>query len=124
MEDEMRLWHPEIETMERERLRALQGERLCEQVSYVYQRSAFYRGKFGEVGLEPGDIRGLEDIRKLPFVSKDELRRCQDESPPIGAHVCARPEEIAWLPSTSGTTGTPLLLPRTAGDIETWTELN
>lgn len=120
----MRLWHPEIETMERERLRTLQGERLCEQVSYVYERSAFYRRKFGEVGLEPGDIRGLEDIRKLPFVSKDELRRSQDESPPIGAHVCARPEEIAWLPSTSGTTGTPLLLPRTAGDIETWTELN
>lgn len=120
----MRIWNSEIETMERERLRELQGRRLREQVAYVYERSEFYRRKFAEVGLEPGDVRELEDVRKLPFITKDELRRSQDETPPFGAHVCATQEEVAWLPSTSGTTGTPLLLPRTAGDIETWTELN
>jgi phenylacetate-CoA ligase len=120
----MSIWNPEIETMDREQLRELQGTRLREQVAYVYSRSEFYRRKFAEVGLEPGDICDVDDVRKLPFVGKDELRRAQDETPPIGAHVCAEPDEIAWLPSTSGTTGTPLLLPRTAGDIETWTELN
>lgn len=120
----MKIWNPEIETMPREQLRELQSERLREQVAYVHRRSEFYRRKFGEVGLEPGDVQGIDDLRKLPFVSKDELRRSQDETPPLGAHVCADQEEVAWLPSTSGTTGMPLLLPRTAEDIETWTELN
>ncbi|MHB1537686.1 MAG: phenylacetate--CoA ligase family protein [Solirubrobacteraceae bacterium] len=120
----MTIWSPEVETMPRERLRELQGQRLRAQVAYVHERSAFYRRKFAEIGLEPGDVRELEDVRKLPFVSKDELRRCQEQAPPLGAHVCASREEVVWLPSTSGTTGTPLLLPRTAADIETWTELN
>jgi phenylacetate-CoA ligase len=120
----MRIWKPEIETMRREQLRELQGRRLREQVAYVHERSEFYRRKFAEVGLEPGDVQGLDDLRKLPFVGKDELRRSQDLTPPFGAHVCVSQEEVAWLPSTSGTTGTPLLLPRTAEDIETWTELN
>jgi phenylacetate-CoA ligase len=120
----MKIWSPEIETMEREQLRALQGRRLREQVVYVHERSEFYRRKFAEIGLEPGDVQDVEDVRKLPFITKDELRRSQDQTPPFGAHVCATQEEIAWLPSTSGTTGTPLLLPRTAEDIETWTELN
>jgi phenylacetate-CoA ligase len=120
----MKIWSPEIETMPREQLRELQGRRLREQVAYVYERSAFYREKFGEIGLEPGDVQGVEDLRKLPFIAKDELRRSQDATPPFGAHVCATQEEVAWLPSTSGTTGTPLLLPRTAADVETWTELN
>jgi phenylacetate-CoA ligase len=118
------IWNPEIETMPREQLRELQSERLRDQVAYVHERSEFYRRKFAEVGLEPGDVQGLDDLHKLPFIAKDELRRSQDETPPFGAHVCATQEEVAWLPSTSGTTGTPLLLPRTAEDIETWTELN
>jgi phenylacetate-CoA ligase len=118
------IWKPEIETMSREELRDLQGRRLRDQVAYVHARSDFYRSKFDEVGLEPGDVQGVEDIHKLPFISKDELRRAQDETPPFGAHVCADQGEISWLPSTSGTTGTPLLLPRTSEDIETWTELN
>lgn len=120
----MSIWNPEIETMPRERLRELQSQRLREQVAYVYGNSTFYRRKFDEVGLEPGDIQSVDDLPKLPFTTKDELRRSQAEAPPFGSHVCAPREEIAWLPSTSGTTGTPLLLPRTAGDIETWTELN
>jgi phenylacetate-CoA ligase len=118
------IWSPEIETMHREQLRELQDERLREQVAYVYQRSAFYRRKFGEVGLQPGDVTGVEDLHKLPFTTKDELRESQAESPPFGTHVCADKAAVTWLPSTSGTTGIPLLLPRTAEDIEVWTELN
>ena len=118
------IWKPEIEAMPRGELRELQSQRLREQVAYVHERSRFYRRKFAEVGLEAGDVQGIDDLHKLPFISKDELRRSQDATPPIGEHVCATQEEVAWLPSTSGTTGTPLLLPRTAEDIETWTELN
>ena len=120
----MTIWNPQIETMPREQLRELQDQRLREQVAYVYQRSPFYRDKFDEVGVEPGDITGVEDLHKLPFINKDELRKSQAETPPFGRHVCADKTDITWLPSTSGTTGIPLLLPRTASDIEVWTELN
>lgn len=119
-----RIWNREIETLPREQLHELQSTRLREQVAYVHERSPFYRRKFAEVGLEPGDVRGIEDLSKLPFVSKDELRASQAATPPFGEHVCAAEREIVWLPSTSGTTGIPLLLPRTAEDIEIWTELN
>lgn len=118
------IWNPAIETMPREQLRELQEQRLREQVAYVYERSPFYRRKYDEAGVEPSDIKGLDDLHKLPFISKDELRQSQAATPPIGEHVCVPQEEIVWLPSTSGTTGIPLLLPRTAEDIETWTELN
>ena len=121
---ELKIWSPEFETMDREQLRELQGRRLKEQVAWVYERSPLYKAKYDEVGLEPGDIKSVDDVVKLPFIAKDELRRSQDENPPFGAHVCVGQEEVNWLPSTSGTTGTPLLLPRTAGDMEVWTELN
>jgi phenylacetate-CoA ligase len=118
------IWNPEIETMPREQLRELQGSRLRDQVAYVYANSSFYRRKYDEAGIEPGDIQGVDDLHKLPFIAKDELRQSQADTPPFGAHVCADRADITWLPSTSGTTGIPLLLPRTAEDIETWTELN
>lgn len=120
----MTIWNPEIETMPREQLRELQDRRLREQVAYVYERSPFYRRKFDEVGVEPGEISGVDDLYKLPFTTKDELRQSQAGTPPFGHHVCADRDDITWLPSTSGTTGIPLLLPRTAEDIEVWTELN
>ena len=118
------IWNREIETMPRGQLRELQERRLREQVAHVHARSPFYRRKFSDVGLEPGDIRTLDDVRRLPFTTKDELRSSQTASPPFGEHVCATPADITWLPTTSGTTGVPLLLPRTDEDIETWTELN
>lgn len=120
----MTIWNPEIETMPREQLRELQNKRLREQVAYVYERSPFYRNKLDEAGVQPGEIAGIDDLHKLPFTTKDELRRSQAQTPPFGHHVCAEEADITWLPTTSGTTGTPLLLPRTAGDIEVWTELN
>jgi phenylacetate-CoA ligase len=124
MSETPKIWNPKAETMSRDELKSLQSERLREQVAYVYEKSPLYRRKYDEVGLEPGDIKGVEDISKLPFIAKDELRQSQEENKPFGDHVCVPQEEVTWLPSTSGTTGTPLLLPRTAEDIEIWTELN
>jgi phenylacetate-CoA ligase len=118
------IWDESRECMSRDELRALQDQRLREQVAYVYERSAFYRRKFDDIGLEPGDVRGLEDLGDLPFTTKDELRRSQAEDPPFGAHLCVLRDEVTWLPSTSGTTGIPLLLPRNDADIEVWTYLN
>jgi phenylacetate-CoA ligase len=118
------IWNEQAECMSREELRLVQDERLRAQVAYVYKNSRFYRRKFDDLGLEPGDVRGVGDLHKLPFTTKDELRRSQAADPPFGHHLCVPREDVVWLPSTSGTTGIPLLLPRSAEDVETWTELN
>lgn len=118
------IWAPDIEAMPREELRALQSRRLREQIAYVYARSPLYRDKMVQAGVEPSDIQSIDDLSKLPFTTKDELRRSQDATPPFGSHVSADQRDIVWLPSTSGTTGTPLLLPRTQSDLETWSDLN
>ena len=118
------IWNEQAECMDRDELRSLQDERLRAQVAHVYANSRFYRRKFDEAGLEPGDINGVDDLHKIPFTTKDELRRSQADEPPFGHHLCVPKEDVTWLPSTSGTTGIPLLLPRNADDIETWTELN
>jgi phenylacetate-CoA ligase len=115
---------PHIETMSREEMRDLQGKRLNAQVTYVYRNSSFYRRKFESVGLEPDDIRTIDDISKIPFTTKDELRADQENNPPYGSNVCIPLEDVVWLPTTSGTTGRPVILPRGQADIETWNDLN
>ena len=65
---------PKIECMIRDEMNALQSERLVKQVKNVYENVEFYRRKMDELGVEPGDIRGIEDIHKLPFTTKEDLR--------------------------------------------------
>ena len=67
-------FQPEIETMPVEQLKLLQSERLVEQVKYVYDHVKFYRDKMDEAGVKPWDIHGIEDLHKLPFITKDDLR--------------------------------------------------
>ena len=86
-----------------------------EQIAYLLERSAFYREK-----LAGHDVGGLEAIARLPLTEKRELRATVTRENPFGAHVCARPAEIARIYSTSGTTGTPSYIPLTAGDLENW----
>jgi phenylacetate-CoA ligase len=86
-----------------------------EQIAYLLERSAFYREKLA--GL---DVGGLEDIARLPLTDKRELRATVTPDNPIGTHMCAAPEEIVRIYSTSGTTGTPSYIPLTAGDLENW----
>ena len=74
----MRYYQEEIERMPREKMAALQSEKLVKQVGHVYENVAAYRRKMQEKGVEPGDIKGIEDLHKLPFTSKDDLR---DEYP-------------------------------------------
>ena len=91
------------------------AEAYREQVAYLLQRSAFYRDKLA--GLTPG---GIEDIAGLPLTDKRELRATVTPVNPIGAHLCATPDEIARIYSTSGTTGAPSYIPLTAGDLEAY----
>jgi phenylacetate-CoA ligase len=86
-----------------------------EQLAYLLERSAFYREKLA--GLEPG---GLADIARLPLTEKDEIRATRTPENPIGTHLCAAPEEIVRIYSTSGTTGAPSYIPLTAGDLDNW----
>jgi phenylacetate-CoA ligase len=86
-----------------------------EQLAYVLGRSAFYREKLA--GLTPG---GLADIAELPLTDKREIRETCTPENPIGTHLCARPDEIVRIYSTSGTTGSPSFIPLTAGDLDNW----
>ncbi len=108
-------YQPEIETMPRNQLKALQSERLVGQVRYVYDHVKYYRDKMDEMGVSPEDVKGVEDLYKLPFITKDELR---DQYPYglLGVPL----EECVRIQSTSGTTGRRVVAFYTQDDIDIW----
>ena len=108
-------YQPEIETMPLEQLQALQSERLVAQVKHVYENVAFYRSKMDEIGLKPEDIHGIEDLSKLPFITKDDLR----DQYPYGL-VGVPMEECVRIQSTSGTTGRRVVAFYTQEDLDVW----
>ena len=110
-------WDPHIERMPLEDLHALQEDRLKSIVRYVYDHSAFYRQRFKEAGVEPGDIKTLADITKLPFTRKVDLR----DNYPTGMFSAPKSQVVRYHVS-SGTTGKPTVVGYTKGDIETWSE--
>lgn len=114
---------PEIETMDPEELRKIQEEKFLKQLDYVWERSPFYQRKFKEHRIERGDIKGLEDLPKLPFTEKDELRKSQEDHPPLGSHAAAPMEDIIRIHSSSGTTGVPTFIGITRHDHQVWTEI-
>lgn len=89
------------------------------QVEYLFENSAFYQRKLRDAGfLRLDDVGDLDDITKLPFTEKDELRKTQAATPPFGEHLACPPEELQRVFSTSGTTGVPCYLGLTHNDIE------
>lgn len=104
----IRYWHRETETLERGALEALQLERFRERMQYVCQRSPFYREKYAAAGVAPGDVRTPEDLRRVPFTVKDELRASQVRRPPWGDFLCVPPAEGVRVFQTTGTTGVPV----------------
>ncbi|VVB71106.1 Uncharacterised protein [uncultured archaeon] len=110
-------WDPHIERMPLEDLHALQEDRLKSIVRYVYDHSAFYRRKFKEAGIEPGDIKTLADVTKLPFTRKTDLR----DNYPTGMFSAPKSQVVRYHVS-SGTTGKPTVVGYTKGDIEMWSE--
>lgn len=110
-------WNESIECMDPEQLREIQNRRLKKIVSYAYHNTPFYRKKFQEMDLSPDDIQGIEDITKLPFTEKTDLR----DTYPFG--LAAVPmSQIVRIHASSGTTGKPVVVLYTRKDISMWTE--
>jgi len=110
-------WNDEFECMPVEKLQEFQLEKLKETVAWVNEKVPFYNKKFKEMKIAPEDIQSMEDVAKLPFTVKDDLR----DNYPFG--LCAVPlNEVVRVHASSGTTGKPITGPYTADDLEQWTE--
>ena len=107
-------FNPEIETMSRDQLRVIQLARLQSTVSRC-MNSEFYRKKFSEMGITPSDIKNVDDVRKLPFTTKEDLR----EHYPFGLS-CVPLRSCTRLHSSSGTTGNPTVVLHTENDLSEW----
>ncbi len=107
----------EIETMPVEQLKALQEEKFLKQVKYVYENNEYYRNLMDEKGVSPDDIKSMEDIAKLPFLTKNDLR----EAYPYGL-LCRPVKDCVRIHSTSGTTGRRVVAFYTQNDIDLWAE--
>ena len=107
-------FNPEVETMSESGLKALQLERLQQTVRHC-MHSPFYRQRFEELGITPEDIKTLDDVQKLPFTSKEDLR----ENYPFGL-ACVPLKDCVRLHSSSGTTGNPTVVLHTQKDLDEW----
>ena len=111
------IWNEAKECMSRDEMQNLQSKRLVKLVDRVYHNVEFYRKKMQDLGLEPGDIRGIEDLSKLPFTTKNDLR----DTYPFG--LFATPQsEIVRIHASSGTTGKATVVGYTRKDIDIWAE--
>jgi len=112
------IWNDEFETLPREAMEALQLKRMRDLVDRVYSTVPFYRRRLSEIGYKPGDIRTLEDLSRLPFTTKDDLR----DNYPFGLFAVPM-ERVVRIHASSGTTGKPTVVGYTRRDIDTWAEL-
>lgn len=114
----MRFWDPQVESLPREQIEALQLERLRWQIARCYGESAFYRERFEHAGVRPDHLQGLGDVRHFPFVTKQELRDEQAAHPPFGRHVIAPRSSWRELHPSTGTTGVPVNTIWSAKDVD------
>ncbi len=108
-----RYYQESIERASREQIRKWQDERLIKQVKHVWDNVAYYRKKMEEKGVSPEDIKSIDDLYKLPLLSKDDLRECY----PYGLLGVPK-EEVVRIQSTSGTTGKRVIAFYTQDDID------
>jgi phenylacetate-CoA ligase len=111
------IYNPEYECIERGALHELQLRRLQMTVAWVWERVGYYRTQLEERGVRPRDIKTLDDVRLLPFTDKSALR----DTYPFGMFAVPL-DEVVRVHSSSGTTGKPIVVGYTRGDINTWTE--
>ncbi|HPR74168.1 MAG TPA: phenylacetate--CoA ligase, partial [Bacteroidales bacterium] len=114
----MDIWNRHFECMDRSDLRKIQSERLRRTVERVYFNVPYYRHKLQEAGLGPEVIESIDDIRKLPFTTKNDLR----DTYPFGMFAVPM-SEIVRLHASSGTTGKATVVGYTRNDISTWSEV-
>ena len=114
----MNAYHnPAAETMSRDEISDIQNRKLQAVVRHVMERNEWFRARFRAVGIDPDAFRGLEDLRALPFMSKKDFR----EQYPLGM-CCAPKETLAEMHMSSGSTGTPVVMPYTKADLAQWAE--
>jgi phenylacetate-CoA ligase len=111
-------YNEEFETLPRPALEALQLKRLKSTLERVYENVPFYKQSFDKAGVKPDDVKGLDDLPRLPFTTKQNMR----DSYPYGLFAVSL-EEIVRIHASSGTTGKPTVVGYTLRDIETWTDL-
>ncbi|MBN1957302.1 MAG: phenylacetate--CoA ligase, partial [Desulfuromonadales bacterium] len=112
------IWNDDFETLPREAIESLQLKRLQQTVERVYATVPFYRNAFDKLGLKPADIKSLDDLRRLPFTLKQDMR----DNYPYGLFAVPL-EQIVRIHASSGTTGKPTVVGYSRRDIDTWTEL-
>ena len=114
----MKYWNRTFECMSRDEMSRVQNERLVDTVKRVYHNVPFYRDRMQKAGLEPGDIKTIEDLPKLPFTYKQDLR----DTYPYGMFAVPL-SEIVRIHASSGTTGKQTVVGYTRRDIDTWAEV-
>ena len=114
----MKYWQEEIETMPHEKIEELQTERLIKQVGRVYDNVELYRNRMDAAGVKPSDIKSLDDITKLPFTCKQDLR----DTYPYGMFAVSL-DEVVRLHASSGTTGKQIVVGYTRNDLDMWDDI-
>jgi phenylacetate-CoA ligase len=112
------IWNKYIENAGREKLRQIQSERLRQMVERIYYNVPFYRNKLQQKGMEPGDIKSVDQLKDLPFTTKQDLR----DNYPFGLFTVPQCE-IVRLHASSGTTGKPTVVGYTRNDLGVWSEV-
>ena len=111
------IWNEKIETMSRENLKEIQSDRLKKMIKYIYENSTFYKNKLNEHGTMPADIKSIDDIKKLMFTTKEDMR----DNYPYG--IFSQKDALAEIHVSSGTTGNPTLVGYTKEDIDLWSDV-
>ena len=111
-------WNPQAETMALPELKKLQLKRLKTMIRYVYDNNTYYHQKLKDVQIKPDDIKSLQDLTRLPFLTKNDLRSYY----PFGL-LCTSLDDVVEVHASSGTTGKPVVGPYTANDVELWAEV-
>jgi len=110
----------DVETMSADATHTMQISKLQTQLGYLEERSLFHQDIFRAVGMEIGDIKSLDDLAKLPFTEKSDLRKSQEICPPLGRHAAADMADVVRVHASSGTTGTPSFVGITQFDKQRW----
>jgi phenylacetate-CoA ligase len=113
----MKYWNPQVETCSLDERHALQSERLCKTVAHAYNNVKLYRDKLDKLGVKPEDIKSIDDLHKLPFTYKNDLR----DTYPYGMFAVPT-SEIVRVHASSGTTGKSTVVGYTRNDIAIWSE--
>jgi phenylacetate-CoA ligase len=111
-----------IEAASPDEVRQIQNERLRSQLAYLKEHSTFYQKRFAAAGIDWDDIGSVEDLARVPFTVKQDLRDSLAASPPFGEHLAADPADLIQMQASSGTTGSPAYVGLTERDVQVWTE--